>query len=285
MVPVAQPPLLDRRVEVETPEHVVVGYALADLGSRFVALLLDGLIIASSLLVFVIGVPLLASALGLGGAGLLPILLVGVTLAGFVFTWGYFVYFEGFRGGQTPGKRRMGIRVVLDGGYPLDARGAVVRNLLRVIDAQPFPSWLVGGTVMLFHPETKRLGDLAAGSLVVRERTASVLPEEAGAAGVASGPPRLSDAEWDALSRYVIRHPDLAPEVRRRIAGVLAARLNGPEGDTESSVLRLYREEAARRSASATGGSSRAAALVRRQRARWESFRRSLRQRKEDSTG
>jgi uncharacterized membrane protein SpoIIM required for sporulation/uncharacterized RDD family membrane protein YckC len=278
MVTHTPPPSLDRRVEVETPEHVVVGYALADLGSRFVALLLDGLIIVSSLLVFVIGVPLLAYALGLSGAGLLPLWMVLITIAGFVFTWGYFVYFEGFRGGQTPGKRRMGIRVVRDGGYPLDARGAVVRNLLRVLDAQPFPTWLVGGTVMLFHAETKRLGDLAAGSLVVRERTATVLPEESNISGEAAGPPRLSEAEWDALSRYAARHPDLALGVRRRIAGVLAARLGATEGDAEGAVLRLHRDEAARRSASATGGGGRAAALVRRQRARWDAFRRALQQ-------
>jgi uncharacterized membrane protein SpoIIM required for sporulation/uncharacterized RDD family membrane protein YckC len=171
----------DRQVEIETPEQVSVGYELADLGSRFVALLIDGALILCGWLALGVGVPYLMNRAGislsaLGGWS------SGITLFAILFfPWCYFVFFEGLHGGRTPGKRAMRIRTVHDGGYPLTLRGAAVRNLLRLIDAQPFPSWLVGGVTMSLHPHTKRLGDLAAGTIVVRERRAADHPERRGA--------------------------------------------------------------------------------------------------------
>jgi uncharacterized RDD family membrane protein YckC len=168
-------PLADRQHDVETPEHVAIGYQLADLGSRFTALLLDWALIMTGQLGIWLGLYALASITGLRnavtGVGL------GITiLISFVLTWGYFVFYEGLRDGQTPGKRYMGIRVVHDGGYPVTVRGAAVRNLMRVIDIQPAPSFALGGLAMMLHPQTKRLGDLAAGTVVVRDRTGQAIP-------------------------------------------------------------------------------------------------------------
>ena len=137
--------LSDRQVAVETPEHVAIGYELADLGSRFTALLLDWLLIILGSLGLWIGMASLSSLLGLN---LVTGVALGITIfVGFLLQWGYFMLFEGLRDGQTPGKRWMGIRVVHDGGFPVTMRGSAVRNLLRIIDSLPPPSWAVGGIV------------------------------------------------------------------------------------------------------------------------------------------
>lgn len=280
--PAAPPTLVDRQVAVETPEHVAVGYELADLGSRFAALLIDGLILFGGVLVLAVGLPLLGAWLGVSGM-LAGLGVAAITLLVFAWMWGYFVYFEGLRDGQTPGKRRMGIRVVHDGGYPVTVRGAAVRNLLRVVDMQPGATWLVGGAAMMLHGETKRLGDMAAGTVVVRERTAAVLPEEAAAAAEAAGPPRLSAEEFDTLAKYVARRAALQPEVRGGLARRLLDRLERHVGDDtrrvrmspDAYLAALYADEAARHAArgSAGTGTAQAAGLVRRQRADWDAYR------------
>lgn len=280
--------LADREVRVETPEHVAIGYTLADLGSRFTALLLDGLILGAAFAVLFIGIPLLVRRLGglpdaATGWGLAVMILLGFGLA-----WGYFVFFEGLRDGQTPGKRAVGIRVVHEGGYPLTVRGAAVRNLLRLVDVQPVPSWLVGGVTMLLHPRTQRLGDLAAGTVVVRERVATTLPEAA-PAREAAGPPRLHPEQLAVLGGYVARRTGLAPEVRARIAGQLAEGVRGQIADDprrsrmspDAYLVLLHAEEHARHAASGgagAAGSARAAALVRSRRAAWDEYRALLAQ-------
>jgi uncharacterized membrane protein SpoIIM required for sporulation/uncharacterized RDD family membrane protein YckC len=272
--------LRDRQVDVETPEHVAIGYDLADLGSRFTALLIDGLII-------------IAGSLGLGiiygmvggretlGSGLGMALVV----AGFfLLFWGYFLFFEGLRDGQTPGKRRMGIRVVADGGFPVTVRAAAIRNLLRLVDIQPAPSWLLGGLVMMLHPQTKRLGDLAAGTVVVRDRSREPIPEEASAApGVSLGPPRLSAEEFTAVAMFVSRERDLAREVRARLAGTLYPRVVAAVGEEARRgymapadyLVAVHAEEAARRQAAGAGGragSAQATRLLRRQKPEWDEY-------------
>ncbi|MFW6078522.1 MAG: RDD family protein, partial [Gemmatimonadota bacterium] len=228
----------DRRITIETPEHVAVGYELADLGSRFVALLIDGLILLVLLLALGGAVPFLAlwfldlssPFLGLG-AGALTLI---VSLLG----WGYFVLFEGLRDGQTPGKRAMRIRAVHDGGYPLTMRGSAVRNLLRLIDIQPGISCIVGGAAMMLHPRTKRLGDIAAATVVVRERAGEWLPQAETAEDAALdelAPPRLSDTEYDALDAFMARRTALRRDARGRIAARLVARLADRMSDAHAA--------------------------------------------------
>ncbi len=276
--------LHDREVEVETPEHVAIGYELADLGSRFTALLLDGLIIIGGTLLLTWGIPTLLKLL----PGELPEMVVGwmtgiLIAINFLFFWGYFVYFEGMRDGQTPGKRAMGIRVVQDGGYPLTVRGAAIRGLMRIIDMQPVITLLVGGTAMMLHPRTKRLGDIAAGTVVVRERTGATLPEEAAVEGADRGPPRLDDREWAALSQYVARRGTLTPEARTRIAAQMLGHLDAKVGDhprrrvvsPDEFLAVVHGEESSRRASAgmaARAGTGQATVLVRRQKGTWEEY-------------
>jgi uncharacterized membrane protein SpoIIM required for sporulation/uncharacterized RDD family membrane protein YckC len=280
--------LADRQVDVETPEHVAIGYELADLGSRFTALLLDWMLIVIGQLGIWMGLYALASMFGqrnaVTGVGL------GITIfIGFVLMWGYFVFYEGLRDGQTPGKRRMGIRVVHDGGYPVTVRGAAVRNLMRIIDIQPAPSFAVGGLAMMLHPQTKRLGDLAAGTVVVRDRTGQPIPEEsrAPAAAQALGRPRLTDEEFAALEMYVSRRAALEGTVRAELSRRLMGRVERHfvedarrwQTSPDAYLTLVHDEEAARRQASGAGGragTAQATALVRRQRKEWDEYQRLL---------
>lgn len=144
---------------VLTPEHVEIRFEPAGLGRRFMALVADlVLVLAVTSLVIRLSGTLLPGALR-------PI--VG-TLALLTLTWGYHVYFELRHQGQSPGKRMVGIRVVDGRGLPLSVEQSFVRNVVRVLDALPL-GYGLGAIACFLDPLGRRLGDLAAGTLVVRE--------------------------------------------------------------------------------------------------------------------
>ncbi|MDO8964253.1 MAG: RDD family protein [Coriobacteriia bacterium] len=157
---------------VETPESVAFAYELAGLGSRGLALMLDSLLLG--LLIF--GEAALALgvvfALGLSTSELPGQAAAwiggGFLVVAFATYWGYFIYGEGFRNGRTWGKRRMRIRVVRDDGSRIGAIDAVMRNLLRVVDVLP-GNYAIGMVGVLLSARNKRLGDMVAGTVVVRD--------------------------------------------------------------------------------------------------------------------
>lgn len=159
-------------LSIETPESVAFAYELAGLGSRGLALILDSLLIA--LLVVGEGVLLggvawaiiSASANLFGRVG--PWLLGIWVVAAFATYWGYFIASEALRNGRTWGKRVMRIRVVRDDGSRLAAADSVTRNLVRIVDILP-GSYAVGMVSILLTHANKRLGDMAAGTVVVRD--------------------------------------------------------------------------------------------------------------------
>lgn len=165
---------MSRTLEIVTPEHVVIHYELAGVGSRLVAALVDTLAQLLILLLFVVG------ALVLMQWNYLPeweeielSILIGVLVLGyFIILWGYYIAFETLWNGETPGKRWMKLRVIKDGGYPVDFRAVVIRNLLRGIDGLPgipgIPLYSLGFLALIANSKLQRLGDMAAGTLVVR---------------------------------------------------------------------------------------------------------------------
>jgi uncharacterized RDD family membrane protein YckC len=157
---------------VETPESVAFAYELAGLGSRGLALSLDSLAIVGIVLVeggVLAAIAWAISAISTRAAGSgAPWLLGAFVVLAFLTSWGYFIVGEGLRGGRTWGKKRLGIRVVRDDGSRARIGDAIIRNLLRLVDALP-GSYAIGMFAILFTRRNKRLGDMAAGTVVIRD--------------------------------------------------------------------------------------------------------------------
>ena len=278
------PATLDFRqhLEVETPEHVVVDYEIAGLGSRGLAAVIDLLII---LVLFgaLVGAVVLLSRVVPGVA------FIALIAGSFSLLWGYFAFFEGFRNGQTPGKRLAGIRVMRESGHPVTFRDAAARNLIRIIDLLP-PPYLLGAILIVLTPRAKRLGDMVAGTVVVRDRPAESFletPDAPAPPEAETAAPLLTDEEFRVLREFDERSRGLAPETHARLAAGLAARFAARVPRTTGSDVRflgdLYRSELARRrgrfgvaGASAGGGRRRVTALGERlvamKRERWAAF-------------
>lgn len=144
---------------IVTPEHVEIILHPAGPGSRFFALFVDSILVfALPVTAFVLLVPLIGGGLAFA---------VRVTIA-FLLSWGYYVWFE-TRDGQTPGKRMAGIRVIDDRGLPITFQQAMIRNVVRVLDFAPL-LYGVGVVSALVDPKSRRLGDIAARTLVVDDR-------------------------------------------------------------------------------------------------------------------
>jgi len=164
------------QLNVETPEQVDLRFPVAGIGSRFLAILTDTLIIIVTYLLLSL-LAYVSSAAKAGGDAMdrqsstaQNWWAAGFILINFLMIWGYFALFEAFWNGQTPGKRLLKIRVIKDSGRSITLFEAMARNLVRVVDY--FPGlYLVGVITMLCNRSQKRLGDLVAGTIVVHERT------------------------------------------------------------------------------------------------------------------
>jgi uncharacterized RDD family membrane protein YckC len=159
-----QPPDASDDLVVSTPERVAFEYQIAGIGSRFLAQIVDAIVITLIQIVITI---LAASLAGLFNAGELAALVE--LILSFVLLVGYFLISEAAWNGQTAGKRALRLRVVGDQGEPLTTGQAAIRNLVRVVDFLPV-FYAVGVVTMFSNRRAKRLGDFAAGTLVVRDR-------------------------------------------------------------------------------------------------------------------
>ena len=203
---------IDTRYRVETPEGIELVLRPAGLVVRALAFAID--LLARGLL---LGLLLLAlSLLENIGIGLGAIVL-------FLVNWGYMVLFEVLNHGRSPGKLLMGLRVTLDDGTPIGWSASLVRNVLRFVDMLPF-GYFLGALSCLQHPTFKRLGDLAAGSLVVYQDTPPTRPQLPEAPPCAA-PFSLSVAEQRALLSFAERQRGLSPERTQELAGLLAGPL------------------------------------------------------------
>src|SRR5256886_11815167 len=154
-------PQFARRLAIETPEHLVLELELAGVGSRIAAAACDALLLGVLYVGLGLALAVLLTRRESPGAWATLVAVLAV-LALFLLFWCYFLLFEALNHGRTPGKRLMGIRVVMDTGHPITLAAAAVRNLIRVVDGLPFG--LVGLAFVLFHPQNKRLGSTLAGT-------------------------------------------------------------------------------------------------------------------------
>ena len=209
------PAPLDTRYQVETPEGIDLPTRPAGLVPRSLAFAIDlgirGLVLG---LLF-----LILAFFGELGIGLGSILL-------FIISWWYMVLFEVLNQGRSPGKQIMGLRVVQDDGRPIGWSASLIRNLLRFVDMLPF-AYAFGAISCLQHPTFKRLGDLAAGTLVVyREQPVKrpTLP----LVQPLRPPFALSLNEQRAVLSFAERQAELSPARVNELASILAAPLTVP---------------------------------------------------------
>ena len=159
---------------IETPERVPLHFALASIGNRFLACAIDHALQVVTLIVVIIAFTLIANYSSVGDRVLaLPkwiqaILIVVVFL---IFS-SYFAFFEWIWNGQTPGKRWLKLRVIREDGRPVTFWEAAVRNLLRTFDMMPAPFYSIGLISVFVSSSDQRIGDMVAGTVVVREREA-----------------------------------------------------------------------------------------------------------------
>lgn len=234
---------MERSVSIRTPESVAFSFELAGIGSRFLAVTVDFIIqVIMALGIFLMvswatpGIHGLASFLHLDAKATGALVSAILIIAVFLLFVGYFIAFETAWHGQTPGKRAIGIRVVRDGGYPIRFMDAAIRNLVRTIEAAL--GYVPSIVSALISQQNKRLGDLAAGTIVVRDRRFDVA--DAAAWGRASrdsetvfpGIEHVTDEEIALAQRYVERSHLLdrasAAATAARIAAAIRPKL-GPE--------------------------------------------------------
>src|SRR5262245_1029073 len=228
---------LAQTVDIETPELVTFSYTIAGIGSRVAAALVDYFLCLLILILMFVGLGSLGVGrfVSSGGTASEAWALAIMVLGQFLILWGYYVLWEGLADGQTPGKRIMRLRVVSDGGYSVTFAGSAIRNLVRILDMQPVVTYGFGITSIVATKQGKRLGDLAAGTIVVRERIVHQPAVHAHKPDtIVIGPQgqpeertvavRLTDDEFAVLEQFMNRRSSFDPARRVELASRLIKR-------------------------------------------------------------
>jgi uncharacterized RDD family membrane protein YckC len=253
------------QLNIETPELVAIEMPLAGIGSRFIAILVDYLIWGAALFVLGLMAAIIIPALHVFG-GVSANWAVGIVfLIVFLLQWGYFALFEAFNNGRTPGKRVARIRVIHQSGRGINFVESLARNLVRFVDYLP-GFYAVGIVAMFMSRRHQRLGDMVAGTLVVRDREADSLqwgestsrtftaaalwpespipppgPPQTGS-GPWGGPPhlrvvlpapllaKLSASDLEVLEGFFARRLDMDLATRATLAGRIASALCAKSG-------------------------------------------------------
>jgi uncharacterized RDD family membrane protein YckC len=252
------------QLNIETPELVDIEMPIAGIGSRFVAILVDYLIWTAVFAVLAILAAIVLPALH-AFADVSANWAVGIIfLIVFFFQWGYFTLFEAFGSGRTPGKRVMKIHVIHRSGRAISFVESLARNLLRFVDFLP-NFYVVGVVAMFLNRQNQRVGDMVAGTLVVRDREidsphwgemgtrtftqnvfaapAAMIPPHMNVVLPASSLAKLSTGDLEILERFFSRRLDLDLSTRamiaERIAGAIRAKssLEIPAGVSVETFL------------------------------------------------
>jgi uncharacterized RDD family membrane protein YckC len=227
--PVPAPGGYADKLTIETPEQTSLEFAIAGIGSRFLALALDTVIQAAVSTVLILAFALSFALLPTGRFALSQQWIVAIlVLVIFSFYYGYFALFEAIWNGQTPGKRAAKIRVIKESGRPITPAESVARNMMRIVDQLPI-FYGIGIASVLLSKQNKRLGDFVAGTVVVHERglqdikplwQTATLP-----AALKYGSERLSAEDFALVESFLNRRDALASDVRFRMAEQIANRI------------------------------------------------------------
>ena len=257
---------MSREILVVTPENVEIEYELAGAGSRLLANLLDCLyqiVTFIVLLIAVVAIGFLLTLLHLAFANKIMGAITGAAagvaiVAFFLVMWGYFIWYETRWNGQTPGKRQIGLRVIRDGGYPVNVYSVITRNLLRVVDG--IPLFIIGlvtaglstGQIgmaalgaapipitlcfVLFSGRYQRMGDFVAGTMVVKQRAPRVPTLEALAPPPRVLPEHLAAYALADIGRHV--YEMTVPEYRA-VRHVIDRRWQLPGTEQQPAAMRI----------------------------------------------
>jgi uncharacterized RDD family membrane protein YckC len=157
------------QLNIDTPELVSIEMPIAGIGSRFIAILVDGLIWVAGGIILVILAAIILPALHFAGGVSDNWAVAIVLLIVFLVNWGYFSLFEAFNNGRTPGKQVAKIHVIHRSGRAISFIESLARNLMRYVDYLP-GFYAVGIITIFLSRQSQRLGDMVAGTLVVRDR-------------------------------------------------------------------------------------------------------------------
>jgi uncharacterized RDD family membrane protein YckC len=253
---------LSEEYTIDTPENVTFGYEVAGIGSRFIAALIDSIILGALLLglnlALIMGLAALAGDASALEQGLAPaeddwvagLVIALYALLNFGIMWGYYLLFEWLWHGQTIGKRSARIRVVRSDGAPVGFVPIAVRNLVRIVDFLP-TGYAVGVITMFCNRQARRLGDFAAGTLVIKDQGELTLdalmtavptaaPTKLRTELPAESPPSelTPDQDWSGIRRLTAADYELVQEtlaryrsgkldgaLLHRVAGAIATKL------------------------------------------------------------
>jgi uncharacterized RDD family membrane protein YckC len=218
------------KLTIETPEQTVLEFEVAGIGSRFLALAYDTLLqilIGIGLVVIMVLVSVAMPNSPRTGMWFVALMV----LIFFMLYFGYFAMFEIIWNGQTPGKKKEGLRVIKDSGRPITPAESVGRNLMRIVDQLP-AFYAVGIASVLLSRQNKRLGDFVAGTIVVHEKSlADAKPvwqsPVAGQAPLATtyGSERLTPEEFALIEAFLNRRSSLPGDVRSNMADQIARQI------------------------------------------------------------
>lgn len=237
---------LDDHLTIETPEGVSIDLTLAGLGSRFGATAIDLLIQGALLLAIVLALTLAGSTVSAD----IGVFLMGVgSLAVATVILGYYLVFELLNGGRTPGKAAFGLRVATVDGRPLDLAAVTIRTLLRLVDFLP-GAYAIGAIAIVTTSRNQRLGDLAANTVVIRDRREAPAITNPGTSRIREGwdTSAVTGDEMAVVRRYLSRRSSLAFDARRKLSAELADRLRprvvgGRDLDDETFLEQLRAEK------------------------------------------
>ncbi len=237
---------------------------VAGIGSRFIALLIDYLIWLAFILLLIVLISYLGPSTNAAPGPTSKWAVAILILIPFLIFWGYFTLFEAFWNGRTPGKRIVRIRVIQKSGRGIGLFESMTRNFLRIVDQFPF-IYGVGIVCIFLTRQHQRLGDLAAGTLVVHDREHLAAPAiESSTRTITAGilpnlptPPvpthpypvdRLRTTDLEVLEGFFARRLDLPLEIRAQLAERIATALLTRMGITAPPDISIetFLEEAAR---------------------------------------
>lgn len=236
---------MDEQYLVDTPENVIFAYDLAGIGSRFTAALIDTTLLILIFIVLGIISNLVGFTIGESSA-----LTAFFALLSFAIFWGYYIIFEMVWNGQSPGKRVIKLRVVTSGGRPITFLASAIRNLIRIIDWLPV-FYAIGMITMFIDRRSRRLGDLAAGTLVVKERGHVTLdslvatPMPAAATLTLANIETLDERDYTLVQEFLNRREQLGSEARVRLGRTIASNLQIRLGQPEISNPEQFLQQVA----------------------------------------